>query len=288
VAKEKRLQRINVRRIPRTIKTLASRGANIFNPESVKETIAEQKTWCINRKHLVTNIYTTFLKFLGMNLTPPIYRYVEKLPFIPTEKEINEIIAGSSRKLGTYIQLLKETGMRKGEAWKLRWNDVDIERRTVTVNDPEKGSKPRIFNISSQLTAKLELLPKQTEYVFRKTDSQSLNNWTTNFLNRRKTFAKKMNNPRRQKITFKTFRHYKGTVLYHQTKDILYVKEVLGHKNIQNTLIYIHLEAAIFKSGDEDFTVRTAKTLQETVKLGEVGFEPFVVIIGVQLFRKKK
>jgi site-specific recombinase XerC len=28
---------------------------------------------------------------------------------------------------------------------------------------------------------------------------------------------------------------------YHRTKDILYVKELLGHKSIKNTLIYTHL-----------------------------------------------
>jgi site-specific recombinase XerC len=33
----------------------------------------------------------------------------------------------------------------------------------------------------------------------------------------------------------------KGTMEYHRTKDILYVKQVLGHKNIKNTLVYTYL-----------------------------------------------
>lgn len=273
---------------PTIIKTLAKRGANIFEPESVKEVIAQQKTWCTNRKHLVTNVYTTFLRFLGQKWDPPIYKPVKKLPFIPTEAEINQLIAACSRRLGAFLQLLKETGMRPGEAWTLKWFNVDIERKTVTVNDPEKGSNPRMLNISSQLAARLELLPKNTEYVFRKTDSQLLRNWTTNFLERRKTIARKLNNPRLLKISFKTLRHFKGTVLYHKTKDILYVKEVLGHKNIQNTLIYIHLEAAIFKLGNDEFTVRTARTVEEAKQLLEVGFEYVTEVEGVKLFRKRK
>jgi len=28
-------------------------------------------------------------------------------------------------------------------------------------------------------------------------------------------------------------------MLYHQTKDILYVKDFLGHKSIDNTMIYV-------------------------------------------------
>ena len=97
-----------------------------------------------------------------------------------------------------------------------------------------------------------------------------------------------MNNPRLLKITFKTLRHFKGTILYHKTRDILHVKETLGHKDINNTLIYIHLEAAIFKTINDTFTVRTATTLKEAEKLLEVGFEYVTEIDNVKLFRKRK
>ena len=53
--------------------------------------------------------------------------------------------------------------------------------------------------------------------------------------------AAKLNNLTINRITFKTLRHYKGTMEYHRTKDILHVMEVLGHKNIKNTLVYTHL-----------------------------------------------
>jgi len=76
--------------------------------------------------------------------------------------------------------------------------------------------------------------------------------------------------------------------LYHRTRDILYVKEVLGHQNIQNTLIYIHLEAAIFKRGNDEFTVRTAKTIEGAKKLLEVGFEYVTEMEDAKLFRKRK
>jgi len=36
--------------------------------------------------------------------------------------------------------------MRCGEVIRLRWKDVDLERRIITLNEPEKGSNPRIFN----------------------------------------------------------------------------------------------------------------------------------------------
>jgi len=76
---------------------------------------------------------------------------------------------------------------------------------------------------------------------------------------------------------------------YHYTKDILHVKSFLGHKEIENTLIYIQLDKSLFQNIPEDnFIIRAAHTLEEAIKLGEVGFEPYVVISGVQLFRKRK
>ena len=42
-------------------------------------------------------------------------------------------------------------------------------------------------------------------------------------------------------ITFKTFRHFKATMEYHRTKDIIHVMRLLGHKNIKNTLVYTQL-----------------------------------------------
>ena len=90
---------------------------------------------------------------------PPKYKPVEKIPFIPTEKEIDEFIAGCGRKTAAYLQLLKETGMRSGEANKLEWTDVDFERGTVSVT-PEKNSKPRILRLSKKCLAMLEHLKK--------------------------------------------------------------------------------------------------------------------------------
>ena len=60
---------------------------------------------------------------------------------------------------------------------------------------------------------------------------------------------------------------------YHRTKDAYYVKQFLGHKNIQNTDLYINIERTLFESGNDNFTVRVAEKLEEVKVLLEVGFE---------------
>lgn len=46
------------------MKTLSRKGANIFDPESVKETIAIQKEWSVTRKRNMVSTYSNFLIFL--------------------------------------------------------------------------------------------------------------------------------------------------------------------------------------------------------------------------------
>ncbi len=70
--------------------------------------------------------------------------------------------------------------------------------------------------------------------------------------------ARKLQNPRLLRISLHTLRHWKATMLYHQTKDILYVKQFLGHKKVETTLLYIQLADAIFKENIDEFHVRVA------------------------------
>jgi len=56
---------------------------------------------------------------------------------------------------------------------------------------------------------------------------------------------------------------------YHRTKDILHVLNVLGQKNIKNTLIYTHL----VDWKEDEYVSKIAKTDIEANKLAEDGFE---------------
>ena len=75
---------------------------------------------------------------------------------------------------------------------------------------------------------------------------------------------------------------------YHKTRDILHVQQVLGHRDLRNTLIYINLEKALFQNADDKFHVKVAHKLDEACKLLEVGFEYVAEIDGAQVFRKRK
>ncbi len=96
-----------------------SRNANLNDPETVKSFLAFH-TICDASKHYFCTAYNAFLKWQGKTWVPPKYIGTQKIPeFIPTEKEIDDLIAGCGPKTATVLQTLKETGMRIGECSRL-------------------------------------------------------------------------------------------------------------------------------------------------------------------------
>ena len=85
-------------------------------------------------------------------------------------------------------------------------------------------------------------------------------------------------------IQFHTLRHYKATTYYHSTKDILATMQLLGHKNIRNTLVYTHL----VNWESDEYVSKVAKTVKEAQELVEAGFEFVCDVEGYKLFRKRK
>jgi integrase len=140
---------------------IARKGANLNDPESVKEVIAKQECGK-GRKWNIVKAYTLFLKVQGLTWEKPKYYPIEKLPYIPIEKDIDDLIAGSSKQMATFLQLVKETGARRGEAFNLKWTDIDLTTATIRIT-PEKGSNPRAFAITPKLVKMLSVMPEKNQ-----------------------------------------------------------------------------------------------------------------------------
>jgi len=143
---------------------------------------------------------------------------------------------------------------------------------------------PRIFKISTKLTAMLQALPKKSDRVFGHINSKTP---SVCLAQQRKKIAKKLANPRIAKIHFHLIRHWFGTMEYHKTQNMRHVQRKLGHKSILNTEIYVNLAEAIFEVSD-DYVVKAASTIEEARKLIEVGFEYVTDMDVTKLFKKRK
>lgn len=75
---------------------------------------------------------------------------------------------------------------------------------------------------------------------------------------------------------------------YNETKGMLHVQQLIGHKKIDSTLIYVNLESAIFRTENDNVHVKTAETSEEITRLLEVGFEYVCEKDGLIYLRKRK
>jgi integrase len=263
------------------LKRLAKKGANLLDPEDVKSVIAKQQTWNKSTKMLTSYAYDSFAKMLGIQWTQPIYKQDEVLPFIPTEAELDQLIAASqSKRMAAFLQALKETFADPGEAIRLRWIDVDPANNTITINQPVKGHNSRQLQVSSKVIAMIMALPKSQERIF----PMNYNAMNSNYFQFRKRVAQKLQNPRIRQISFNTFRHWGATMTYHYTRKILLVQKILGHKRIESTMRYTRLVQ--FK--DNEFDVEAAQTVEEAKDLLKIGFDFITEKNGFMLFRRPK
>jgi integrase len=218
------------------------RRCNFLNADAFRDYMAKAEYGENRRDHILDDT-RRFHKWLGVEFTKPLSRRVEKLPFIPLESEIDALISGLGPKLSAFTRLVKEPGARAGEVWQLQWTDIDLNTSTIDI-DPEKGSRPRRPKITSGTLATVMALPRLHTYIFHRNDSEpevSYQHFYQNFAKQRARLTDKLQNPRIRRISFKTLRHFKATMEYRKTRDILHVMAVLGHKNIRNILVYTHL-----------------------------------------------
>jgi integrase len=211
----------------KVLKNIAKK-CDLNDPEAVNEFIAKKHV-SSGRKELIVNCYVNYCNYKGLSFNVPRYKRVDKIPYVPLEKDIEALITSLPRKLSIFARVVKETGARPGEIWSLNWEDIDYSKNVIRINYPEKGSRARAIKVSGQTFSLLSKLPRNNKFVFRSYPKAKLKNLLSYFIRKKKQISAKLCNPQLTKITWKSLRHFKGTMEYHRTKDILYVKELLGH-----------------------------------------------------------
>jgi predicted RNA-binding Zn-ribbon protein involved in translation (DUF1610 family) len=91
------------------IKTLLNQGVDLNNPEDVKFAIADKKCGDGYKKNLVL-AYDTLLRMQGRKWDAPRYKPADRLPFIPLESEMDQLISSVGRRISLFLHVLKETG----------------------------------------------------------------------------------------------------------------------------------------------------------------------------------
>ena len=260
-----------------------SKHADLNDPDNVKQFIANKNVSNGYKKNLCL-AYDKYCAYYKIPWTKPVYLPEAKQIRIPTTENIQMLIAYAGKTLGTKLRLSKETGLRPYELMNLRVKDVDLEQRIVYPTTAKHG-KGRALKITNGLVKSLQdhltthdLNPK--DKLFKGT----ADDYGKKYRHLRNRLAKKLNNPTLKTIRLYDFRHYFATMLYAKTRDILFVKQQMGHKKISTTLIYTQLLTV----NDDEWTCKTAQNVEQATKLIENGFEYVTEMDGLKLFRKRK
>jgi len=271
-----------IRAVGQRLKHLA-KHCNLDSSELVKGFIAEKS--CSNAfKESLVEAYDLYCRAHKIEWSKPFYQRYDKLPKIPSERKLDMIISSASRKYALILSILKELGIRPIELTWLKVRDIDLETGTVNITSA-KHCVGRTLKLKPKTLAllKTHIHAKklgQSHTVFKmKSGSMS-----ENYRRIRNRLAEKLGDTSLKTIRLYDFRHFRASMEYHRTKDLLYVKKLLGHKDLRTTLRYTQL----LEFADEEFHSATAQTVEEARKLIETGFEYVTEFEWVKLFRKRK
>lgn len=276
------------------ISSFATDGANLLDPEDVKTKIAQHSykfrngregKWKDSTKALAVQAYDLFCSMEGLTWTRPKYKAQETQIIVPEEKDLDCLIAASqSNRMTTFLQCLKETYCDPGEILALEWKE--IKGNVISIAHPCKGHYAGQYEISNRLIQMLNRLVKKDKRVFPTNYRTML--MCLNAL--KKKAARKQQNPALLDITFKSFRHWGGSMIAHFSNgNVMTVKKMLRHKSVLSTMKYIH---TILNLKEDDFEETVATTPEEIRKLGKTGWNQYAEITtnGVQMlfFRRPK
>jgi site-specific recombinase XerD len=178
------------------------------------------------------------------NVLPP--RPPRQLPLYMSQGDAETFLAAITnipfRRICTFAL---STGMRLGELVQLRWDHVNLEARTLTVQNTDtfttKNKRNRTIPLSDtalRVLHEIKSRQQQNKFVFLNLKGFP---WSESNIGHpfRRYIKKSGLNPR---YHFHTLRHTFASWLVQKGVNIYEVKELLGHSNITTTQIYVHLQ----------------------------------------------
>jgi integrase len=191
--------------------------------------------------------YARRLRLLPRAFVPPT-RGIEKAPettdhdryFRPEEVDrlvkVARLVDTRWRRLEALVILAYHTGLRKSNLLNLRWRDLDLESRTLSVRTTKNGD-PILSAMSQRAAGLLQKLPnrKPDAFVFEGRNGKPYDI--------RRLWARVCKEANIHDRTFHSLRHGCGHALAQAGTNQAVIMKIMGHRSFAASARYMHADA---------------------------------------------
>lgn len=213
----------------------------------------------------------------ALNIAMREWEWIETTPFVKVKIEVPKNAVErflspeeEARLLNECPEWLKEivlfavnTGMRMGEILDLKWPQVDLERKVITLLVTKNGDKrgvPMNATVFELLRNKVKTR-QNSGHVF-----QSKTGTKIDAHNLKRAFRRARGKAELNDVRFHDLRHTAGSRMAQAGVDIYTVSKILGHKTLTMTMRYAHHNVDSLRHG-VDVLARASEKPVATVAL---------------------
>jgi site-specific recombinase XerD len=200
-------------------------------------------------KQVIAALRFLYVKLLGQTWIKESLKYPRSQPSLPrviSKEEVAKLLeAVPDLRIKTVLSVLYAAGLRLDEAVSLKLGDIDSKRMLIHVRCG-KGGRAREVILSKQLLKELRKYWRRyrpKEYLFensrgKKLRGELVQRWCKEGSRRAKL---------KTKVTPHLLRHSFATHLLEAGTDIRVIQALLGHRNLNSTLIYTHVSSRCYE-----------------------------------------
>ena len=169
------------------------------------------------------------------------YEKKERKPITQIELEYLRR-ACETKKQTAILEVLYSTGCRVSELAALKKSDIDWSEKTVHLFGKGKKHRVSFLNAKAEVALKEYLVTRKDEndYLFVSDRSPYNQMHTCGIQKIIREMAERSRDEIQNKVTPHVIRHTTATRMYENNADLGTIQKVLGHSNINTTMIYAH------------------------------------------------
>lgn len=156
----------------------------------------------------------------------------KKQPVFLTQNQAAQLLDICDEMLRPMVAVALFTGMRAGEMQRLRWEDINVKHRSISIHK-SKNHKFRVVYFSDELLKYIDIKDHKTGSVFNSASIPLRKRWDAV----RRVAG--LNH-----VRWHDLRHTFASWLVMSGVDLTTVKELMGHSSLESTMIYAHLSSA--------------------------------------------